>query len=358
MTQMNIMRFSSEVGIPIFALQQRKSEALLLRNSMALGSTGSGAERTAMSRKSLFASALLSMTVACGATGPANVAELTLPGNNYYPESLNIAADGSLFVGSLATGQVVKFAPGSTNAEVFVPTGTINAVAGVLTDNTGGALYICADDLSTQNPALPAVRSYRLADGTPLATYPFPSAGFCNDMAFDGQHNLYVTDSGGKIYKLPNGGTALSLWSSDPSLAPPTPQGFGADGIVWDGQSSLYVGTFNNNTLLRFPINADGSAGTPVNITVTPTLNAPDGIRLLNANTLLLVEGGAGNLTQVAINGNTATATVLQNGLNGPTSVAMFGGYGWVSEGQLGHFLGTISGPPSTPFLVRRFAIP
>src|SRR5258707_2934404 len=96
-----------------------------------------------MTSKSLLASALFSIAASslasgCGSTGPADADQLVLPGNNYYPESLNVAADGTLFVGSLATGQVVRFAPGSTTAQVFVLPGTVKAVAGVLVDDAGG----------------------------------------------------------------------------------------------------------------------------------------------------------------------------------------------------------------------------
>ncbi len=308
-----------------------------------------------MISKSFVASALFSLSVACGSSGPADVDQLTLPGNNYYPESLNIAADGTLYIGSLATGQVVKFAPGSTMAEVFVPAGE-KAVAGVLVDDTGGALYICTDDFAKTNPAVPAVRSFRLSDGSPLSTYPFPTAGFCNDLAFDGQHNLYVSDSAGKIYKLPSGGSALALFSSDPALAPSTPQGFGADGIVWDGQSSLYVTKFTDSGLVRVPINADGSAGAAIPISVSPALSSPDGMRLFDPSTLLIAEG-AGHLTKVALDGNTGTATVVKDGLNLPTSVVRYGGYGWVSEGQLGYFLGSLTGSPTLPFQIRRVAL-
>lgn len=323
---------------------------------MALARERPSAERFAMMGKSLFSSVLLSLTVACGSSGPADVEQLALPGDNYYPESVSVAADGTLYAGSLATGQVVRFAPGQTAAQVFLPPGTVPGVVGVLVDDTAGALYLCADDLSAQNPAPAAVHSFRLDDGTALAKYPFPAAGFCNDMTFDGQHNLYVTDSAGKIYRLPSGGSALSLWSSDRALAPTMPQGFGADGIVWDGQSSLYVNTFSDSTLLRLPIRADGSAGAAIPISVSPAISLPDGMRLLSPGTLLLVEG-AGRLSKLTVSGTTATATVLKDGLNGPTAVAQYGGYGWVTEGQLGHFLGSLSGPPGTPFTVRRVPI-
>jgi sugar lactone lactonase YvrE len=332
----------------------------MLHNSLPRMRAPPGAERIVMNTRTLLSSGLLSLAIACGSTGstgPADVEQLPLPGDSYYPESLNVGADGALYVGSLASGQVVKFAPGSTAAQVLVPPGTVKAVAGVLVDDAAAALYLCTDDTSAQNPAPPVVRSFRTSDGAPLGSYPFPAGGFCNDLAFDGKRNLYVTDSSGKIYRLPSGGSALALWSSDPALAPPTPQGFGADGIVWDGKDGLYVNTFSSSTLLRFPINADGSAGTPSPIRVSPALSSPDGMRLLDASTLLVVEG-AGRLTRVAVSGTTATATVLKDGLNSPTSVAHYGGYGWVAEGQLGHFLGLISGPPNTPFLVRRVALP
>lgn len=310
-----------------------------------------------MGKKSLLAALSLSLGLACSPPGPAAVAQLNLPGENYYPESLGVARDGTLFVGSLATGQVVKFAPQSTAPEVFIGTGVVRSVAGVLVDDDSSLLYVCDNDLSPTNPGLPAVRSFKLQDGAPVASYPFTVAGFCNDLAFDGQKNLFAADSAGKIHRLPKGGSTLAVWSSAPLLAPSSPQGYGADGIVWDGASSLYVNTFSDSRLLRFPINADGSAGTPVSLTVTPALNSPDGMRLIDGNTLLLVEG-AGRLTRVAVNGATASATVLKDQLNGPTSVVRYEKSAWITEGQLGHLFGSIAGPPSAPFLVRRVDLP
>lgn len=307
-----------------------------------------------------LASLTLGLTLAAGCgpagpTGPADVEKLTLPGDNYYPESLSIAADGSLFVGSLGTGQVVRFAPGSTSAAVFVAPGSLKNVAGVLVDDEGSALYLCAVDTSGATPS--TVKSYKLADGSLLATYPFPAAAFCNDMAFDGQRNLYVADSYGKIYRLPKGGSALALWSSDAALAPSSPMGYGADGIAWDGKDGLFVNTFTDGVLVRLPIKADGAAGPATKITVTPALSFPDGMRLLADNTLLVAEG-AGRLSKVTVNGSTATATIIASSLNGPTSVVRYQQNAWISEGQLGHLFGQIPGPPTTPFSLRRIALP
>jgi hypothetical protein len=63
---------------------------------------------------------------------------------------------------------------------------------------------------------------------------------------------------------------------------------------------------------------------------------------------------GAGRLTQVSINGDAATTKVLADGLDSPTSLALTKGAYWITEGQLGHFLGLVAGPPTLPFQVRR----
>ena len=63
------------------------------------------------------------------------VTQVALPGDTFYPESLNAAADGTLFVGSLGTGAVVKVAPGSSSAVQFLTVGAPRGVTGVLPDS-------------------------------------------------------------------------------------------------------------------------------------------------------------------------------------------------------------------------------
>src|SRR5258708_5231570 len=200
------------------------------------------------------------------------------------------------------------------------------------------------------------VRAFNLADGALKASYPFPSAGFCNDFTLDGAGNLFVSDSFGKINVLRQGAAKLETWSSDPLLAPPSPTGFGADGICFDGVGALYVNTFTAAKLLRIPIRADGSADAVTEIAVTPALAGPDGMRAVDAKTLLVVEG-VGRLTRVTVTDATATATTISNRLDAPTSVAKIGSSYWISEGQLGHLFGQVAGPPNLPFLIRRIDV-
>lgn len=291
-----------------------------------------------------------------GPQGPASAVDtLQLPGPTYYPESLTASADGTLYVGSLPAGEVVRFRPGQIAPETFLAAGTVKGVAGVLADDAGGQLWLCAVDLTFASPT--EVRSFDLATGEPRVRAALPAAAFCNDLTLDAQRNLYATDSFGNIYRLPSGGAALEVWASDPLLAPSTQGGFGADGIVFDGASALYVNTFSDGRLLRIPIGAGGAAGAVEEISVTPALQSPDGMRLLDASTLVVAEG-AGRLTSLALSGRAATATTIANRLDGPTSVVRVGQSYWVSEGQLGHLFGQLSGGPQVPFLLRRITAP
>jgi sugar lactone lactonase YvrE len=222
----------------------------------------------------------------------------------------------------------------------------------VLTDDANGLVWICAVDVSTATPTTLGVRSYKMSDGSFQKNYPFPGPGFCNDLAFDANGNLFAADSFGKVLELKKGADAFVAWSSDPLLAPSSPSGFGADGIVVDG-STVYVNTATDGRLIKIPVKADGSADTAVEITVTPALEGPDGMRLIAPNTLMLVEGSAGRLTKVTVSGTTATATALSNRLDSPTSLVKSQGSWWISEGQLPYLLGA-PGTPNLPFHVQR----
>jgi hypothetical protein len=77
-------------------------------------------------------------------------------------------------------------------------------------------------------------------------------------------------------------------------------------------------------------------------------------MRMLDDDTLLVVEQNGGRLTKVStIDG---TVTVVRSGLDLPTGVVIAKDDYLVTEGQLGHLLGFVQGPPSLPFKVQRFA--
>jgi sugar lactone lactonase YvrE len=290
---------------------------------------------------------------------------LMLPGQSFYPESLGVSSDGTFYVGSVTTGAVAKFLPGQADSSSFLPAqGDLKGVTGVLLDEESGSLFVCAVDVSFGS--VPSVQRYDLKTGKLVATFAFPAAadgkpnpyfGFPNDMTFDGNHRLYVTDSiGGKVYTVADAehDSTLTLWASDPELAPTQPKAFGANGISWDGAGAMYVNNNDTGALVRIPLKSDGTAGATEPVSVTPPLAHPDGQRQLDASTLIVADN-AGALKKLTISGNTATATDVGAELNGPTSVAIYGGSYWVTEGQITTSLLT-GKPPQLPFAVRRVA--
>ena len=52
-----------------------------------------------------------------------------------------------------------------------------------------------------------------------MGSYDFPGGGFANDLTFDSDGNLYVTDSWSpRILRLKAGDTVLEEWINDPRL--------------------------------------------------------------------------------------------------------------------------------------------
>lgn len=287
-------------------------------------------------------------------SGPTTVAPLLLPGDKFYPESMSASSKGDIYVGSLGTGKVVRFAAGATTSTDIVAGAAGQGVAGVLVDDAAQSLWVCTVVDFASSPPKTELRRYDLNGGN-AKSFPFSKPAFCNDIALDGAGGVFVADSFGGVWRMAKGATELSAWSTDPLLAPSSPTGFGADGIVYDAAAkTVWVNTFSDGRLVRIPSNADGTAGKAVEITVTPKLEGPDGMRRLDDGSILLVEGNTGKLTRVvpSTSAATATATAVATGLDSPTSLARVGAITWVTEGQLGFFLGAKTGMPKTPFRV------
>jgi hypothetical protein len=101
--------------------------------------------------------------------------------------------------------------------------------------------------------------------------------------------------------------------------------------------------------MLRVGIASDGSALPATEVDFGEPFSSPDGIRMLNRAELLVVEL-TGRLLRVNV--VTRTKTVLADGLDEPTAVALTRWGMWVTEGQV---LRLQAGePPHLPFKVRR----
>ena len=204
--------------------------------------------------------------------------------------------------------------------------------------------------------------AFDLDTGAKAASWALPAQTVGNSVDVDKDGNFYVGDIGPntRILKVnPVDGT-VSVWATDPRWVL---NGFGIGGMVYDG-SGLYAS--HDNKLWYIGIQADGSAATPVQVSIEgdPVIFA-DGMSwvdggLYYAENDLTVPGAHGNVFRIDFSGKTtARRSVVQQNLFDPSGVttASVGGTGYllVNESRLGYAFGTETGQPTLPYQVRVF---
>lgn len=288
---------------------------------------------------------------------------IELPGDDFYPEGVAVAADGTLYVGSAPTGAIVRAEP-CGEVTSFVPRKTGGrGTLGLLVDEEASILWSCDLEFGTfASPA--ALIGYDLATGAEVARHPFPAgAVVCNDIAQGADKSLYMTDSvGAQILRVPGdergGNSPAEIWLSDPSFTVP-PGAFGLNGIVAVDEH-LYFVSFAKGTLHRVGIGAHGAPVGLVEIALDRPLTSLDGIEARDARTLFALEnpvfGGIEHSTLVRIDlaGDRGKVRVVERYLDGPTTFARVGRSAWIAEGQLDHLFGVDPTPPTLPFRVVR----
>jgi streptogramin lyase len=269
---------------------------------------------------------------------------IDLPGDRVFPENIASAKDGTLYVGSLGSGGIIRIKPGAAKAELWIKPGAFGSrsILGVLADERSNTLWACSNDLSAlgiviaSTEAGSALKGFDLKTGQGKVSAKLPGDHtFCNDIAIGADGSAFVTNSAApQILRLPPGGNQMEVWANDPLLAPPA-GGAGLDGIAFGTSGSLYVDTYTTGELFRVDV-VDGKAGKVTKLKLSRPLTLSDAIRPLEGNEFLLIEG-AGRLDRMRIQGNRALIETLHDGYAVPTGVAVVGQTAWVSEGQLSY---------------------
>jgi hypothetical protein len=254
------------------------------------------------------------------------------------PESLTMAPDGTLIVGSASSPFVYKVRPGSTTAEKFIdvssePAGTF--FLGMLADASTNTLWTC-QLTPVPNTTPPqrhtALRSFDLMTGAPKIRWNLPGDNnVCNDFTIGPDKALYITDTiPGRIFRLPAGASTAELYLEHATLR-------GVDGITFLN-GVLYVNNVIFNKLYRIPVDASGKPGAPVDIWTDQLIKGPDGMRAANGK-LILAENANGRISALTVNGDKASVTVIKDGLDTPTGVEPVGDTIWIAERGAGKAL-------------------
>ncbi len=271
------------------------------------------------------------IALAIGFAQAARAAEILVGDAKSQPESLTVAPDGAVIVGSASSPFVYRVRAGSATAEKFIdvssePAGTY--FFGMLADAATNTLWTCQlTPLPNTTPARKhtALRGFDLATGAPKLRWDLPGDdNTCNDFAIGPDKALYITDTtGGRIFRLPAGASSADLFLEHRTL-------MGVDGITFlDG--TLYVNNVFFNKLYRIPVDASGKPGTPVDIWMDQPVRGPDGMRAANGK-LYVALNGSGTIAAMTVTGDKASVTVLKDGLKTPTGIQPAGNTLWFTE--------------------------
>jgi len=330
-----------------------------------MGPTSWATASTMRVRRSSQLALVLAISFSVRAATP-TLESIPILGTKAFPESITSTTDGTLYVGRLGDGGVVRVKPRTRESTIFVQPGASGSrsILGVFADEASNTLWACSNDLSalgapaTGSDTGSALKAFDLKTGNGKRSVSLPgSHAFCNDIAVDAQGSVYVTDSANpNILKLSAGATAFDVFAQDSSFSAAQSDGAGLDGIAFGNDGNLYVTNYTAGELVRVEVKG-GRAGRITALLGNHQLKFPDALRTLGNNSFLLVEG-SGTLDRVVIQGDTFAVTQVHGGFATPTSVARTGTTAWVSEGNLAYFFDPSkkSLTPSLPF--RIYAIP
>ena len=263
-----------------------------------------------------FVTALGALFVwACSALAEPGLVVTTDPQSQ--PESITVAPDGALILGSMSKPVIYRAAKGATKAEVFIDASSDGPVSflGVLADSSTNTLWACQIMRAPNGKDRRSIlRSFDLTTRAPKFRWALPGdVNLCNDFTIGPDKALYVSDTlGSRIFRVRPDAKEAELLIQDRTLD-------GIDGITFlDGV--LYANNVISNNLYRIPLDAEGKAGAPVQIWPNRPIKGPDGMRAAHGK-LFLAENKNGRASMVTIDGDQATVTTLLDGLKQPTAI-------------------------------------
>jgi sugar lactone lactonase YvrE len=290
----------------------------------------------------------LALAAAAAVQAAAPPAEIVIPGERVFPESLTSTSDGTVIIGSIGARTIFRVKPGAGNAEAWIQQGTdgMRGVFGVFADNKSNTLYACSGGFGPpppgESPPVPTLYTFDLKTGAPKGHNVLPTAGAgCNDIAVGPDGTAYATDAANMlIVRLPKGAKDLEVWAGSGGE-------FGAKGGILDGIAvvgdRVIANVLFTSKLFSVPIGKDGKAGTVTEIKLDNPITRPDGMRSFGKSSLLVAEAGSGGgrLSRVDLTGDSGKVTTVKDGFpGGPVAVTVVDKAAYVLEGQLAMLFG------------------
>lgn len=295
---------------------------------------------------------------------------IALPTDFQYPNGIARASNGTLYVGSVTSGKILRIQPNGRMEAFFPGSNEIFAATSLRLDEQRGILWGTSPDFLGVRGADGKVtrRPHRIfaldiQTGKVLRVILMPDGGFGNDMAIDPQGGVYITDSNRpRIYYLAPGAKQLQIWAEDERLRS---QPVGLAGIARATNGIVVVGLFSAGRLFKV---TPSPQGTQVEaISLPRSIENPDGIAFTPDGSLLVLEGAiaSGNGRLLRIRDITTPASkpkaieVVADKMESPVNLTVAGREIWVTESRIRHRL--IPGKEAVVpdrFFIRHFTLP
>jgi sugar lactone lactonase YvrE len=137
-----------------------------------------------------------------------------------------------------------------------------------------------------------------------------------NVLTFDRHGNVYISASfAGAVYKTGPHGGAATVWAQSSLLTTTGVPGFGANGLAFNrAQTTLFVANTGNDTIVKIPLNGDGTAGEPA--VFVNAINGADGLIIDEHDNLWIAANQADEIVVLDPSGRTIAKLGDFNGLD------------------------------------------
>lgn len=289
---------------------------------------------------------------------------ITFEATDFYPEGIAYDKGGDVFyLSSARQGSIAKITRQGAYT-VLLRDSTLQSSYGIKIHPDGKHLVFCNGDANFSKYTTAETRKKKgrlitidlstgkIVSNVDLASL-IPGKHFPNDLAFDTNGNIYVTDSyAHAIYKVTSDGQA-SVFCRDKQFVT---EGIGINGIVVHPDGFLLVNNTNKGSLYKVLLN-DPSKVTKVK-TEQYFLGA-DGMLLNDSKSLtMVVNGGNDKIYRLTSSDDwqsakLAATTLIADRFTYPTTATMDSESIWVSNGKF-HELNDSTAIPSKLFSIQK----